>query len=318
MPQEQFYVGQVLGAGDFGIGQVADDEFDGLTDECAGGSVVREEDVALAGLGEGAADELDAEGLGCLDGPKAGAIQSALDQLPVVRFFDRVGHGLGGNGGPELAGGFNRGGDELGAGAWPRRILNSNNVRIVGQRLEAVPNGVLALLAARDQAEWFCESVFFGQFSEGALHSVPNDHNDVIDAGGVIEAPPGMRHQGASVQFEEKLVHAGSHAGPLAGSDDKGGSHFLKLEPSDLEFSISARCAAFMRKRFRIMGGGCASAPLPVLAALAVLFVWARKLRTWVRLKPSVSSRRLFAPEGGRNREMTVVPERITREAISF
>jgi len=225
LPQKQFHVRQVVRACDFGIGQVADDEFDGLADEFASGSVVRDEEAALPDLGEGAADEFDAEGLGRLDGPKAGAIQCAFNQLPVVRFFDGVGHGLGGNGGAELAGGFNRGGDEAGAGAWPRRILDGNNVRIVWERLQAVPNGVLALLAARDQPEWFCEWVFVGQVREGGLHSVPDDENDVVDAWGEIEAPPGVPHQRAAVQFEEKLVHTGSHAGPLAGSDDKGGSH---------------------------------------------------------------------------------------------
>ena len=80
--QEQFHKTQVVRACDLGVGQVADDELDRLADKFAGGGVVRDEEATLPDLGEGAADEFDAEGLRRLDGPKAGAIQVRSTHWP--------------------------------------------------------------------------------------------------------------------------------------------------------------------------------------------------------------------------------------------
>ena len=52
--------------------------------------------------------------------------------------------------------------------------------------------------------------------------SAAHDQREFISAPGLLEPPPGVRHDGASVQLQEELTDLGSHGGALAGSDDDG------------------------------------------------------------------------------------------------
>ena len=80
-------------------------------------------------------------------------------------------------------------------------------------------------MAAEGEAEWFAKTRLAGQFCEGVLQTVANDHDDFINALGALEAFPGVGNERASGDLEKKLVHIGSHAGAPAGGDDDGGVH---------------------------------------------------------------------------------------------
>src|ERR1035441_4565698 len=55
--------------------------------------------------------------------------------------------------------------------------------------------------------------------------SAAHDQREFISAPGLLEPPPGVRHDGATVQLDKEFIDLGSHAGALAGSDDDGGDH---------------------------------------------------------------------------------------------
>ena len=80
-------------------------------------------------------------------------------------------------------------------------------------------------MAAEGEAEWFAKTRLAGQFCEGVLQTVANDHDDFINAPGALEALPGVGDERTSGHCEEELVHIGSHAGAPAGGDDDGGVH---------------------------------------------------------------------------------------------
>ena len=55
--------------------------------------------------------------------------------------------------------------------------------------------------------------------------SAAHDQQEFVNAPRLLEPPPGVRHDVASVQFQEEFIILGSHAGALAGSDKDGGDH---------------------------------------------------------------------------------------------
>jgi hypothetical protein len=66
----------------------------------------------------------------------------------------------------------------------------------------------------------FAEFVTLGQLGKARLHAVANHQHNLIDAVGFFEAPPGVSHHGAAVQFQKQLIDIRSHPGALAGGDD--------------------------------------------------------------------------------------------------
>jgi len=160
----------------------AEDEFDGLANEFAGGGVVGDEEVSSADFGERAEDDVEAEGLRGLDGPEAGAVEGAFDEISIAGFLDGVGHGLSGDGCAGLAGGFDGRSDEGFGGAGPGGILDSDDLSGGRQGLQAVPNGVLAFFAAGNQVELFLEIVFASQLLEGGLQAITDNDDNFLDA----------------------------------------------------------------------------------------------------------------------------------------
>ena len=60
------------------------------------------------------------------------------------------------------------------------------------------------------------------EFFEFVLQTVAYDQNKVIDARGIVELFPGVRHDRTARDLKPELVHIRAHARALAGGDDDG------------------------------------------------------------------------------------------------
>jgi len=219
-------VGQISRRCDFGIGRGARDEANRLADQFARGGIVRDVEIAGADFSERAADDIHSKCLRGLHRAKSGAIHVVGNGVAIGSLLDGVGDELRGDGCSGFARGIQRGGDQLQCGARSRSVLDGDELCFGRKRCKTVPHRVLTFRAADDEAVWFGEFELLCEFSERALHSVPDDEDNFINAWRVVEALPRMGNDGAPSYFEEELVHVRSHARAFACGDDDNAVHF--------------------------------------------------------------------------------------------
>ena len=85
----------------------------------------------------------------------------------------------------------------LGAGA--RRVLDGHDLRGRRERLQPIPDRVLPLFTADNQAEGLPEPILVCQDGEPGFQPLPDDQNDVLNAVGLLEPPPRVGHDRAAV-----------------------------------------------------------------------------------------------------------------------
>ncbi len=119
--------------------------------------------------------------------------------------------------------------DERLVRAGARAVLNGDNFSRGRQRLQTVPDRVLAFRAARHESARFVELPLLRQFLKFRLHAVPHHQHDFIHGIGFGEALPSVRDDRPARDFQKKFVDVRPHAGAPAGGDDNGGNHGVRL-----------------------------------------------------------------------------------------
>jgi hypothetical protein len=162
MGEIEFREFEVAGLGDFEIARGAGDDGDGNSGAFSEGGFVGALEAIGFGIGEGATEETDAEGLGSLGeddafagdgGGDDGTVRGALDDL------DGVQCGGADDGGSVLGDGIEDAMDGGGVNEWANGVVDEDDVVVLGiaEGGQSVADGVLPGVSARNDEDGYGE-----------------------------------------------------------------------------------------------------------------------------------------------------------------
>ncbi|OPZ81029.1 MAG: hypothetical protein BWY76_03166 [bacterium ADurb.Bin429] len=198
--QQAFRHGQVVGAGDLEIHRLAFHQVHAVSGALGNAGVIGDRPILGDGAGVDAPREVGAETLRCLRAPQPGAVHGDIHRAFGVRALERIGYRAGDHRRAMRARRVNTRADDPVRDEGPGGIVNEHDIRTGRHLLQALPDGIAPLRAARHHLFRHGRGAF-GDERPCALHIIlGNDEEDFRHRRMGAKGVEGVRQQRAPSQ----------------------------------------------------------------------------------------------------------------------